>query len=448
MRFNKRNYLLLSLLFCLNLPSINAQTKVLTEDELLLPAQDMQWFRDAKFGMFIHWGLYSIIGKGEWVMFNKRMDVDEYGALSKQFDAPKFDADKWASVAEEAGMKYMVMVTKHHDGFSLWDSEASKNQFNSMNSAAHKDFVKEYVAAAKNKGLKVGFYYSPLDWRFPGFFFPQMYKASAEEMKAQTYGQVRELMSNYGKIDLLWYDGGEDNWLGMGGLEFGGSSQGWHTRSKEKAYSGDFSWEPLKLNSIVRELQPKIVINPRSGWKGDFDTREKEDGGMQTDRPWERCLTIAKGGWGWVPNAKVWPLDTLLKKLVKVVSMDGNFLLNVGPNAAGEIEPEQIQRLKEMGAWLKINGESIYGTRGGPIPFNSEWGGTTQKNNAIYLQVINWPTDGKLAIAYTGKKIAKASLLASATEVKFSQTSNLITISAPKEKQDNIVTVVKLEMKK
>lgn len=437
----------LGLILFLNFTTIYAQNKVLTEEELLLPAEDMKWFRDAKFGMFIHWGLYSIIGKGEWVMFNKRMDVDEYAALSNQFAAPKFDADKWAAVAEEAGMKYMVMVSKHHDGFSLWNSQASKDKFNSMNSAAHKDFVKEYIAAAKNKGLKVGLYYSPLDWRFPGYFFPKMYNASAQELKAQTYGQVRELMSDYGKIDLLWYDGGEDNWLGMGGLEFGGSSPGWHTRPKDKPYTGDFSWEPLKLNSIVRQLQPKIVINPRNGWKGDFDTREKEDGGMQTDRPWERCMTIAKGGWGWVPNAKVWPLDTLLKKLVKVVSMDGNFLLNVGPNAAGEIEPEQVQRLKDMGAWLKINGESIYGTRGGPVDFNSNWGGTTQKDNFVYIQVINRPENGKLEIPYKGKKVLSASYLASGTKLKFSQTDGSFTVQMLLENQESMVSVIKLTVK-
>lgn len=424
-----------------------AQESVKSADDLLLPKQDLQWYRDAKFGMFIHWGLYSILGKGEWAMFNQRIDKDQYAELAKKFDASKFNADTWAEVAKEAGMKYMVLVTKHHDGFSLWDSEASKDLFNSMHSAAHQDFVREYVTAARSKGLRVGFYYSPLDWRFPGFFFPKMYRASAEEMKAQTYGQIRELMSDYGKIDLLWYDGGEDNWLGLGGLEFGGSSPSWHARPKNKPYTGAFSWEPLRLNSIVRELQPKIVINPRSGWKGDFDTREQGDGEMQTDRPWERCYTISKGGWGWIPNAKVRSLDTLLTKLVKVVCMDGNFLLNVGPNAAGEIEPAQIERLKQMGAWLKVNGESIYGTRGGPIVFDLKWGGSTQKGKNIYLHILHWPENGQLKVPYSGDKILKANFLASGTPIKYSQDSNSITVYAPKENKDSIVTVVKLQMK-
>ena len=439
-------YGLLFVILWLSTQMTFAQKKVLTEDELLLPQQDMQWFKDAKFGMFIHWGLYSIIGKGEWVMFNKRIDKDTYANLAKQFDAPKFNADTWTTIAKEAGMKYMVLVTKHHDGFALWDSEASKDQFNSMHSAAKKDFVREYVNAARDKGLKVGFYYSPLDWRFPGFFFPSMYRASAEEMKSQTYGQIRELMSDYGKIDLLWYDGGEDDWLGLGGLEFGGSSPSWHARPKDKPYTGDFSWEPLRLNSIVRELQPKIVINPRSGWKGDFDTREKEDGGMQTDRPWERCFTISKGGWGWKPNAEVRSLEFLLTKFVKVICMGGNFLLNVGPNPDGQIEPLQVTRLQEMGAWLKVNGEAVYGTRGGPIPFNEDWGGTTQKGNSIYVHIINWPDNGILQIPYSGTKIKAATFLATNKKVDFAQGNGLITINRHDKAQNDVVTVVKLKI--
>ncbi len=441
-----RGFYLLATLLCLSITTLRAQTKVLSEQELLLEEKDIQWFRDAKFGMFIHWGLYSILGKGEWVMFNQRMDMDKYAELSGQFEAAKFNADTWASIAEEAGMKYMVLVAKHHDGFALWDSKASTNHFNSMYSAAKKDFVADYVKAAREKGLGVGLYYSPLDWRFPGFFFPDMYKASAEDMKKQTYGQISELMSEYGKIDILWYDGGEDSWLGHGGIEFGGSSPSWHVRPKDKPYKGAFSWEPLRLNSIVREFQPKIVINPRIGWKGDFDTREQTDGGMQTNRPWERCFTISKGGWGWKPNAIVWPLDSLIKKLAKVVCMDGNLLLNVGPNAAGEIEPEQITRLKEMGAWLTLNGESIYGTRGGPIDYDESWGGSTKKDNFIYLHIMRQPAPGILKIPYKGQKISGAHLLVTGKQVQFSQKEQSISIMITENMLKDIDTVIKLEL--
>ena len=373
------------------------------------------------------------------------MDIDEYAKLSQQFEAKKFDAEKWAAVAEEAAMKYMVMVSKHYDGFALWNSKTSTNNFTSINSAAKKDFIADYVKAAKARGLKVGLYYSPLDWRFPGFFFPDMYKTSAEQMKAQTYGQVKELLTQYGKIDLLWYDGGEDEWLGHGGIEFGGSSPSWHVRPKNKPYKGAFSWEPLKLNSMVRTLQPKIVINPRSGWKGDFDTREMEDGGMQTNRPWERCFTISKGGWGWKPNAPVWPLDSLIKKLVKVVCMGGNMLLNVGPNAAGEIEPEQIKRLQEMGTWLKINGESIYSTTGGPVNFDESWGGTTSKKNCIYVHFLNAKPNTAITIPLKGKKIIKAKYLNTDTAVDFSQTQETVTIQILNTASTAIDTIIKLE---
>jgi len=444
---NKIIYSVLVVLFIFNITITHGQKKVLSEDELLLKKEDLQWFKDAKFGMFIHWGLYSIIGKGEWVMFNKRIDKDTYAKLADEFKASKFDANNWASIAKEAGMQYMVMVTKHHDGFSLWDSEASTDKFNSMNSAANKDFVREYVDAAREKDLKVGFYYSPLDWRFPGFFFPKMYQSNAEKLKAQTYGQIRELMSDYGKIDILWYDGGEDKWLGMGGIEFGGPKRSWHPRAKNKPYTGEFSWDPLKLNSIVRELQPKIVINPRSGWKGDFDTREREDGSMQTDRPWERCYTIAKGGWGWKPNAKVHSLESLLTRFVKVVCMDGNFLLNVGPNADGVIEPLQVQRLKEIGAWLKVNGESIYGTRGGPITFDENWGGATQKGKNIYLHITQLPENGNLKVAYIGDKIRNVTYLASDKKVDFKQDENTISFNVSKSHKNDIVTVLKIQIK-
>ena len=179
-----------------------------------LDEEKMKWFRDTKFGMFIHWGLYSMLGKGEWVMFNEQLNIKEYAGLKDEFYAPLFDASKWAKTAKAAGMKYMVLTTRHHDGFCLFDSKAST--YTSINSAAGKDFVKEFVAACRAEGLKVGFYYSPMDWRFPGYFFPEMFWENALEMKKQCWEQLKELMTNYGKIDMLWFDG---EWLA---LEFPG----------------------------------------------------------------------------------------------------------------------------------------------------------------------------------------------------------------------------------
>lgn len=202
----------------------------------------MKWWHDSKFGLFIHFGLYSVLGQGEWAMFEKQMDTSEYGKLKESFTVSKFSGKNWVDVARQAGCKYMVVTSRHHDGFSLFDTKFGN--YNSINTPAKKDLIKEYVDAAHDVGMKVGIYYSPLDWRYPGFFFPDLYYSNALEMKKQTYTQIRELLSNYGKIDVLWYDGGEDNWLGFGGLKWDGG-KGWYTRGFEKTYKGKFSWEPI-----------------------------------------------------------------------------------------------------------------------------------------------------------------------------------------------------------
>ena len=175
----------------------------------------MAWWHDAKFGMFIHWGIYAIPGRGEWVQWNEQIPVEEYAKLADKFQPDKFDADAWASTAKAAGMKYMVLTTRHHDGFCLFDSKAS--DFTSVKTAAHRDFVADYVKAVRKAGLHVGFYYSPLDWRFPGFFLPDIQLNSAEAMREQYHRQMEELLSNYGQIDVIWFDGGEQDWLSFGG---------------------------------------------------------------------------------------------------------------------------------------------------------------------------------------------------------------------------------------
>lgn len=189
-----------------------------------LSEEQMKWFRDAKFGMFIHWGVYSMLGKGEWVLMNEHLDVRKYETLKDDFLAENFDAEQWAKNAKAAGMKYMVLTTRHHDGFCLFDSKCS--DFTAMKGAAHRDFVKEYVEACRKEGMKVGFYYSPLDWRFPGYFMPDLYWESAEALKKQCHDQLMELMSNYGKIDLLWFDG---EWLALGGMDWNGE-RGWYRK--------------------------------------------------------------------------------------------------------------------------------------------------------------------------------------------------------------------------
>jgi alpha-L-fucosidase len=421
----------------------NSFEQTVVDSSLLLSQKDMQWWKDAKFGLFIHFGLYSVLGQGEWAMFNNRIDTSEYGKLKDSFTLSKFSGRDWVDAAKQAGCRYMVVTSRHHDGFSLFNTTCGN--YNSMHTPAKKDLIKEYVDAAHNAGMRAGIYYSPLDWRYPGFFFPDLYYSNALEMKKQTYTQVRELLSNYGKIDILWYDGGEDNWLGFAGLMWDGG-KGWYTRGFDKPYTGKFSWEPVRLNKMVRQLQPGIVINPRSGWMGDFNTQEVRLRGRE-NRPWELCTNLSNSAWGWTPSAKdnIMTLDSCIRLLISVVCQDGNLLLNVGPRADGEIEPAQVQRLKEIGGFLSKNGESIYNTRGGI--WDPNWGGTTLTQNAIYVHVLKLPADGKISLPPVSQKISSVKYLGTQVNVRYEQNDSEIRLNAVANKENMTDIILKLSLK-
>lgn len=405
-----------------------------------LKEKDMQWFRDAKFGMFIHWGLYSLLGRGEWVMFNERMDVSEYAKLVDRFEAKEFDAKVWAKAAKAAGMKYMVLTTRHHDGFCLFNSKASS--FNSVNSASKRDFVAEYVEACRSEGLKVGLYYSPMDWRFPGYFFPEMYMQSAMDMKRQCWEQIRELMTNYGKIDLLWFDG---EWLAHGGIKFGGN--GWYRDEdygKSEYLRVNYFWESEKLINMIRQLQPGIMINNRGGWKGDFHVRERRIGSLRTDKPWDSNDCLAES-WGWMPNMSILSQEQLIKNLVDIATKDGNYLLNVGPDGDGVIEEQQVKRLAQIGDWLEKYGESIYSTRGGPF-LPESWGGTTYSSNIVYVHITNWAEETIQLPAIDNRIVSYKSLTSSSVTVN--QTESGISIEIPVDQRDPFDTIVELRFEK
>ena len=402
------------------------QCQEVIDSTLLLSNQDMQWWRNAKFGLFIHFGLYAIPGKGEWAMFSEPIDAVEYAKLKDQFTCEKFSGKDWVEAAQNAGCQYMVVTARHHDGFSIFDTKFG--DYSSIHSAAKKDLIAEYAKAAHEANMKMGIYYSPLDWRYPGFFFPDMYRTNAEEMKKQTYTQIRELLTNYGKVDILWYDGGEDHWIGFGGLLWD-PGKGWHTRSRETPYKGGFSWEPIKLNTMVRQLQPKVVINARSGWMGDFQSQEVNLKGKINDRPWELCTTLGGPAWGWTPFAvnQMMSRDSCIRLLVTVVCQDGNLLLNVGPKPDGSIEPAQVQRLKEIGDFLSKYGESIYNTRGGT--FDKQWGGTTITDKAIYVHVLKIPTDGTINLPPIVNKIVSSKCMSNNKKVTFVQSEEGIRLT-------------------
>lgn len=386
----------------------------------------LKWFHEARFGIFVHWGLYAILGRGEWVMYHERIPADEYAQLAKRFKPAKFDANAWAALAKEAGARYMVLTTRHHDGFCLFDSKVS--DFTSVKTAAKRDFVAEYVEALRKAGLKVGFYYSLLDWRFPGYFDREAYPESAAAMVEQAHAQVRELMTNYGKIDILWYDG---HWVP--GLD--------------QAAIPDF-WRSRELNQMVRSLQPHIIINNRSGLPEDFDTPEQRVAASEPGRAWESCMTIGRGAWGYVhnePNFRTVP--QLIQHLVTAAAGEGNFLLNVGPKPDGTIRREEVVRLREIGKWLAVNGESIYGSERCPFEARSV-GLTTAKGNNAYVHVFRWPKQGEVTVPGIKNEIKSATVLATGQTAVVERGTNSRTFlkGLPKTPPDPYDTVIKLEL--
>lgn len=401
----------------------------------------MQWWREARFGMFIHFGLYAIPGRGEWVQWNEQIPVDEYAKLADQFK-PDFKPDEWAATAKAAGMKYMVLTARHHDGFALFDD--GTNIFTTTRSAAHRDFVAEYVKAVRAAGLRVGLYYSPLDWRFPGYILPDLQRPSAEAMRDQYHRQVKELLSNYGKIDVLWFDGGETDWLNFGADWLPGGNR--QKRPAGKHYQGRFDWQHDQVYAMLRELQPQVIINGRADMPEDFHSREGDGalGNFDADHPWELCTTLA-GAWGYEPNKTPKSLKACVQLLAKVAGRDGNLLLNVGPRPDGQIDPAQVQRLREIGEWLGTHGESIYATRGGPF-LPGSYGASTHRDNKIYVHVLNWPGD-KLVLPNIPAKVLHASVLAGGA-ASFAQTENAIELSVAADQRSDMDTVVVLELDK
>lgn len=404
------------------------------------PGARLGWWRQARFGLFIHWGLYAIPGRGEWAQWNEQIPNEEYAKLADQFKGEHFDPAAWAQLAKEAGMKYVVLTSRHHDGFALFDDPQSG--FTSVQTAAHRDFVADYVKALRAANLRVGLYYSPLDWRFPGYLSPGVYRASAEAMRAQYHRQMELLMTKYGMLDVIWFDGGESDWLNFGGDWTGAE---WKKRPHGQHYAGGFSWEHDQVYARLRRLQPQVLINGRADMPEDFRSREGDGalGSFDADHPWELCTTIVRGAWGWQPNAEVKPLAYLVQLLVKAAGRDGNLLLNVGPRPDGTIDPAQAQRLREIGAWLARNGESIYGTRGGPwLP--GDYGVSTHRDNLIYVHVLHWPGQS-LTLPALPVRVKSASRLDGGA-VTFAQDERGLKLAVPSGTDEAIDTVIKLEL--
>ena len=350
------------------------------------PVAHMTWWREARFGLFIHWGPVSLKGTEiGWSRVGERRGtggtgdtpLEVYDNLYREFNPVEFDAREWVQIALNAGMKYLVFTSKHHDGFCMFDSALT--EYKITNSPFQRDVVRELADACHEAGLKVGWYYSPPDWHHPDYR-----TANHARYIEYLHGQLRELCTNYGKIDILWFDG------------LGGTAE---------------DWDAEKLVTMIRELQPGIVINDRAGLPEDHATPEQRVGAFNRNRRWETCMTICNQ-WAWKPDDTMKTLDKCIDVLVRTAGGDGNLLFNVGPMPDGRIEPRQVDRLAEMGAWLGQFGETIYGTRGGPY-MPSAWGASTCKNSRVYLHVLDWNQvkDGRIELPPLPRAIIRHELL-------------------------------------
>ncbi len=382
------------------------------------PQNRMQWFRDARFGMFLHWGLYSLLGKGEWAMNREQIPFSEYEPLAKRFSAENFKPRQWAELARESGMKYMVLTTKHHEGFCLWASKACA--FNSVNSAAKRDLLGEYVEAVRATGLKVGLYYSLGDWRNPDWM--RGYKGDTEARERfmdWTHELVDELVSNYGKIDIFWYD-----------LPQNFSSE---------------EWRAVELNAKIRAKQPHILINNRAMTTEDFGTPEQHIKVSAVGRMWEACMTMNES-WGYTPNDTFWKSPReIIRMLCQCAGGCGNLLLNVGPDGSGRFPEEAVSLLNSVGNWLKLHGEAIYSSTRHKMSWNN-WGcPSTARENVLYIPVARWDGSGKLAIGCLTPNILSAEILTTGQKLQFEKEGERTILSGlPKDSPDPMMPVLKL----
>jgi alpha-L-fucosidase len=378
-----------------------------------------------RFGMFIHWGPVSITGREIGWSRGEATPIEVYDNLYTRFNPTNFNADDWVSVAKAAGMKYVVLTTKHHDGFCLWDTR--QTDYNIMNSPFHRDVVKELSAACKRQGLAFGAYHSVCDWHHPAFPMgspggkTRKPNPDLKAYDAYLRAEVSELITNYGPLVTLWFD-------------------------VPQVYDAQFG---LPLVKMARRLQPDILINdrayksagPRAG-VGDFDTPEQHVGNYQHERPWETCMTLGTQ-WAWKPNDPPKSLKQCLQTLVACAGGDGNLLFNVGPTPEGIIETRQIERLREMGAWLAKNGDSIYSTRGGPWQPGSAIA-STRKGNSVFVHVFH-ADEGRVELPDLPRKVKSAKLTVGGP-VNFEQRGGTIRLSFDKAAADPIDTIIRLEL--
>jgi alpha-L-fucosidase len=405
----------------------------------------LAWWKDARFGMFIHWGLYAQDGcfwKGqnggsEHMMLRLKIPLAEYAEIADEFDPVRFNADQWVGIAKAAGMRYLILTAKHHDGFAMFDSKSS--DYNIVARTPWKrDPVKELAEACRRQGLKFGVYYSlGRDWADPDVPTKNGYRSNtwdypdegkkvfASYFERKVKPQVRELLTQYGPIAVLWFDTPE-------------------MISRE---------ESAELLTLVRQLQPDCIVNERVGNRyGDYRVAEQKIPAGGYADAWETCMTLNKH-WGYFKGDEAWKsAEVLIRNLVDVASKDGNFLLNVGPTGEGIIPAGAVGRLQEVGEWLAINGPAIYGTQGSPLKVPSSWGRCTERVEAdggaiLYLHVFDWPADGRLVVPGLDGTVQNAYLLVGGKSLPFAQEGRTATISVPKIAAGKFSTTVVLRVR-
>jgi len=379
------------------------------------------WFNEARFGLFIHWGIYSLLGRGEQVLYREHLDPAEYAQLAEQFDPCGFDADQWALCAKRWGMKYAVLTAKHHDGFCLFDS--AWTDYSSAKRGPKRDFVAEYVHAFRKRGFKVGLYYSLADWSIPSYFLgPKADPKGFERLIKYIHAQVRELCANYGKIDILWFDG-------------------------DTPYISQ-DWQSERLLQGVRRMQPGILVNDRLGADergklGDFGTSERRIE-PQLGRLWESCQVSTWRLWGYAKGERWKEPAVLLDMLCETASLGGNLLLNVGVKPDGSFPEPFTQSMDRIGVWIQRYGEAIHGTQPGISEFVT-YGRQTVKDRTLYLLVRFWPGE-EIRLPGIKSRAVSARILGAEQEVEWTQEKDVLILKGlPLEPVDDLCSVIAVQ---
>ncbi|HEY7212373.1 MAG TPA: alpha-L-fucosidase [Bryobacteraceae bacterium] len=374
----------------------------------------LQWWHEARFGMFIHFGLYSVLGRHEWAMEQEGIPVAEYQQLAKRFNPKPHAARAWAKLAKQAGMKYMVMTSKHHEGFCNFDTKLTN--YCAPKQAAGRDLLGEFYEAARGEGMRVGFYYSLMDWHHPDGARCAHDEAARKRFVEYTHGLVRELCTNYGKLDILWYD-----------VDWPLTPEG---------------WESVKMNKMVRQLQPDILINNRAGIPEDFTTPEQRI--TVSVEPWESCMTM-NDSWGYQRADDDWKSPkTIVRNLVTCAQGYGNYLLNIGPKGDGSIPQESIDTLTAAGKWMDKHADLIHKAEFCHVT-RSEFARFTRTGNKLYVHVHFWPGE-TVAIGGLKNKVTGARLYPSGQPVKVVQDEFRVQFTGlPASAPDPLVTVIEAE---